>query len=103
MQLTSVEKWIQSQIDGESFGANSIHIYNMLGQPMAERDIGYIGGKSAEMFTTSNFADGTYFAELQGEHAHAIVKFPVSHIIRDLAPESPVILQMNETVPGVMR
>jgi hypothetical protein len=90
-------------INGESLGANTLHIFNMLGQEVAARDIGSIEGKSIEMFSTSDLADGTYLAELRGAHAHAIVKFPVNRLMKEMAPESPVILQMNETIPSVLR
>jgi hypothetical protein len=90
-------------INGESIGANTLDIFNMLGEDVAKREIGPVIGKSIELFTTSDLADGTYFAELRGDHAHAIIKFPVNRILKEMAPESPVILQMNETIPNVMR
>jgi len=90
-------------VEGESFGTNAFHIYNMLGQEVDKRDIGPIIGKNIELFTTSNLADGTYLAVLQSDQTQVVIKFPVNRVMKEQAPESPVLLEMNEPIPDVMR
>ncbi len=51
--------------------------------------------------------DSVYFQThgvyIYGDGVPCSAKFPVSKAMKELAPESPVILQMNERIPGILR
>jgi hypothetical protein len=93
--------YVDILIGGESNGEHKLAIYDMLGAKLAERNLGYIGGREIEQFDTKDFAGGTYIAVLQGRDGAVSVKFPVSRVINEQAPESPLIWEMHETIPAV--
>jgi hypothetical protein len=93
--------YVDILIDGESPGEHQLSIYDILGKKLAERNLGYIGGRQIEQFDTKDLASGTYIAVLQGRDGTVSVKFPVSRQINEQAPESPLIWEMHETIPAV--
>jgi hypothetical protein len=101
LQARSGGGYVDIVIDGESSGEHRLAIYNMLGAKVAERDLGYIGGKETQQFDTKDFASGTYIAVLQGREGAVSVKFPVSRTINEQAPESLLIWEMHETIPAL--
>jgi hypothetical protein len=83
-----------------NLGNCSLTIYDLLGREISSRSL-TVYGNDIEQFDTSEFADGTYFGVLQGNGIECSTKFLVSHAMKELAPESPVILQMNESIPSM--